>query len=150
MRIDTFECRCHYLSVYRFDDREEPRPFAGRLPRAAGFPLPADFLPSPKGRLSLPLEPAGFLASSLGCLALPFAAPADFEDAFAFDESSVRGFFRGVLRDFLAAVLSSEEELSIDLSKADNSFGVKSRQSPTGIPLRLTFIIRVRSSFTTS
>ena len=137
-----------YLLGYRFEDREEPRPFAGRLPLAAGLPLLPDFLLSPKGRL--PLEPVGFLAPSLECLALCFAAPAGFDDSFDFDEVSVRGFFRGDLRDFLAAVLSSEEESSIDFSKTDNSLGVKSRQSPTGIPFRLTFIIRVRSSFTTS
>ena len=73
--------------------REEPRPFEGRLPFAAGLPLAPDFLPSLKGRQSLPLEPAGFLAPSLGCLALPSAAPFGFEDDFAFDESSARGFF---------------------------------------------------------
>src|SRR5690606_29575406 len=94
-----------YLLGYRFEDREEPRPFAGRLPLAAGLPLLPDFLLSPKGRL--PLEPVGF------------------DDSFDFDEVSVRGFFRGDLRDFLAAVLSSEEESFIDFSKMDNSFGVK-------------------------
>ena len=70
---------------------------------AAGLPLPPDFLLSPKGRLSLPLEPAGFPTPSLECLALPFAAP--FEFAGDFDAVLLllleRDFFRGVLLDFL-------------------------------------------------
>ena len=152
----------------------EPLPADGRLPFVVGLPLPlgdppglpvgrlpaapfpAGFLLSPKGRLSLPLEPAGFLASSLGCLVFPFAAPIGldgalgFEDIFGFEEPSVRVFFRGALRDFFAGALASEDESSIDFSNTDNSLGVKSRHSPTGMPFRLTFIIRVRSNLTTS
>ena len=73
----------------------------------AGLPLPPDLpllpdgLPRPAGRPSLPLEPAGFLTSSLAYLLRPFAAPAGFEDGFDFDEASARGFLRGALRGFL-------------------------------------------------
>ena len=136
--------------IYGFEERLEPRDFAGRLPFAAGLPLPPDLLRSLDERLSLPLEPFGFLASSLECLVLPFAAPTDFEAAAEFEEVLLLVFFRGALRDFLLEVLSCDDESSIDFIKTDNSFSVKSRQSPTGIPLRVTFIIRVRSSFTTS
>lgn len=90
-------------STQDFDHRLDPRPLAGRLPLVEGLPLPPDFLPSLKGRLSLPLEPAGLLAPSLECLALPFAAP--FEFAGDFDALLLllleRDFFRGVLLDFL-------------------------------------------------
>lgn len=50
----------------------------------------------------------------------------------------------------LAFGFASEEEFSISLNRSISSSSVRSRHSPSGIPVRLTFIIRVRSSFVTS
>ncbi len=50
----------------------------------------------------------------------------------------------------LAFGFASEEEFSISLNRSISSSSVRSRHSPKGIPVRLTFMIRVRSSFVTS
>lgn len=50
----------------------------------------------------------------------------------------------------LAFGFASEEEFSISLNRSISSSSVRSRHSPSGIPVRLTFMIRVRSSFVTS
>ena len=42
------------------------------------------------------------------------------------------------------------EEFSISLNSSISSSSVKSRHSPSGMPDRLTFMMRVRSSFVTS
>lgn len=69
---------------------------------------------------------AGFSIATTGRL-----MPAVFGFAFAF------GF-------------ASEDEFSISLKRSISSSSVRSRHSPSGIPVRLTFMIRVRSSFVTS